>query len=62
MLISDTFAAALPLTRFRGLARVPNIRAVPGVVNSWTSPTQFLIIKVLVIPAALMRPRSQRRV
>ena len=39
MLISETSAAAIPLTRFRGLARVPDIRAgvpssarVPGVV------------------------------
>ena len=27
MFICKTFAAALPLTRFRGLARVPEIRA-----------------------------------
>ena len=27
MLISETFAAALPLTRFRGIARVPEKRA-----------------------------------
>ena len=40
MLISETSAAALPLTRFRGLARVPSIRIrerssvrVPGVAH-----------------------------
>ena len=40
MLIGETFAAAVPLTRFRGLARVlekracmPSSERVPGVVH-----------------------------
>ena len=42
MLVSKTSAAAFPLTRFRGLARLPQKRAcmpslarVPGVAHSW---------------------------
>ena len=42
MLVSETFAAAFPLTRFRGLARMPQKRArvpssacVPGVAHPW---------------------------
>ena len=45
MLVSETSAAALPLTRFRGLARVPEKRArvssatcVPWVAHPLPSP------------------------
>ena len=33
MLVSETFAAAFPLTRFRGLARVPESARVAGVAH-----------------------------
>ena len=33
MLVSETSAAAFPLTRFHGLARVPSSARVPGVAR-----------------------------
>ena len=48
MLSGETPAAALPLARFRGLARVPKIRAgvpslarVPGVAHPWSITFHF---------------------
>ena len=49
MLISETSASALPLTRFLGLARVPDIPAgvpssarVAGVALLWTRQFEYL--------------------
>ena len=39
MLVSRTSAAALPLTCFRGLTRVPNSARVPGVAHPCSRPT-----------------------
>ena len=53
MLISETSAAPLPLTRFRGLACVPEIRArepssarVPGVAHPWPTCSKTLIARL----------------
>ena len=35
MLVSETSAAALPLTGFRDLARVPSSARMPGVAHPW---------------------------
>ena len=44
MLVSETSAAALPLTCIRGLARVPEKRArVPSVAHPW--PNMSLKLK-----------------
>ena len=40
MLVSESSAAAFPLTRFRGLARVPSSARVPGFAFPWPSGYQ----------------------